>query len=280
MTNRMPIGPRGSQILRLLFEHGPLSPTTLRNVIEPPMSQRKMSEAIFRLKDLGLVRKRHSSISDKNNHYVELSQKQDSKRILKALLDVKEADLKKIPGGTEALEHWQDCVLWAKHFQTILGQAKIVHDFQMCRSPEIRKLFRLSEKAKYHAYPDLLILLEKDDGGVCTIAVEVERTEKKGFRIIRKLKTLAMTSEIDGVLYICQTPRVAQKISRIYTTHVEPRAYRIERYVDQFLMISDGTINRENGMIKTTDLKGSGINPVAWMMKLRATQEDSAAWVS
>lgn len=280
MTNRMPIGPRGSQILRLLFEHGPLSPATLRTVIEPPMSQRKMSEAIFRLKDLGLVRKRHSSISDKNNHYVELSQKLESKQILKALLDVEEADLKKIPGGTEAMEHWQDCVLWAKHFRTILGQAKIVHDFQMCRSAEIRKLFRLSEKAKYHAYPDLLILLEKDDGGVCTIAVEVERTEKKGLRIIRKLKTLAMTSEIDGVLYICKTPRVAEKIQRIYRTKVEPRAYRVERYSDQFLMISDGTIHPESGMLKTTDLKGSGINPLGWMMKLRTMQEEPAERVS
>ena len=277
MSSTVSIGPRGQQILRLLFDHGPLYPTTLRAVIEPVMSKRKLSGAIARLKKLGLVRNRHSSVPKNAQNYIDLSQKEPAKSVLMKVLNASADELKLIPGGTEALEHWQECVIWSKHFKAIFPDAQVFHDFQMWRSDKIREMLKIDKHQEVHAYPDLLITFERSDGTYCTIAIEVERTQKSGARIIRKLRSLAIASEIDGVLYICRGTHVAENVMRIYRAYVLPHAHRVERYADRFLLISDGSVDHNEGTIKTSDLKGSGINFVGWSMSLRSKKDDERA---
>ncbi|MBL7716357.1 MAG: hypothetical protein JNL01_12900 [Bdellovibrionales bacterium] len=277
MSSTISIGPRGQQILWMLFNHGPLLPTTLRAVIEPMMSKRKLNIAIARLRKLGLVRNRHSSTPKSSQRYIELTQKEPAKDVLVKVLKVSEDELKRIPGSTEALEHWQECVIWAKHFKTIFPNAQVFHDFQMWRSDKIREMLKIDKNEEIHTYPDLLIAFECNVGNYCTIAIEVERTQKSGSRIIRKLRGLAIASEIDGVLYICRGTHVADNVKRIYRTHVLPHAHRVERYADQFLLISDGSVDRDLGTIRTFDLKGSGINLVCWSMNLRRKKDDERA---
>jgi len=114
MSETIRVGNRSKQVLQLLFENGPLLSSTIRTVIEPAMPQRKIPTVIHRLRRLGLVRNRHSSVSHDAGRYIELSTAKEGRKTLCKVLNVSEESLKSVPGNTEALEHWQECAVWAK----------------------------------------------------------------------------------------------------------------------------------------------------------------------
>ncbi len=67
---------RGTQILRLLFQHGPLSHRAIQRLIEPEIKPRRLQAVTKRLREQGLIHRRYDSLPDNVGHVIELSQTQ------------------------------------------------------------------------------------------------------------------------------------------------------------------------------------------------------------
>ncbi|MCM0606585.1 MAG: hypothetical protein KA715_10885 [Xanthomonadaceae bacterium] len=228
---------RSKQILRALYEHGPLTNATLRQVISPIMSERRVNEVLQRLASVGLIKKRHSSVSKHAGRYLQLSDGVGAKTLLSEILSVSEESFERIPGGTEALEHWQDCVIWSKRFSDLYPDAKVISDFKIAQDKSARETLLIPDDGDVDLFPDLLLRIPSiHSSNTINIAVEVERSIKSKFRLAKKLKKFASRSRLDGVLYVCSNPKISDSLQRVYKMRVLPTALRIQHYGDNFLM--------------------------------------------
>jgi hypothetical protein len=270
MSNTPIIGHRGVQVLRLLYEHGPLSNDTLRAVIHPPISQRKLNEALERLSHLNLIRARHSSVPKHAFRYLELRTNVRARKMISNTLKVSPGEIKPIGGGTEALLHWQLCAIWARYFEIQLEGLSSTRDFRIHPNSEVSKALH-SPGVNAHILPDIVLSLKDSRFGAKHIAVEIERHEKSSIRLIRKLRRLCNGTSLCGVIYISPKPRVLEKIRKILVAHVLPRAQRTRKSADDFLLLSEGKIDPKTGALIGFDLKGNVVTALAWAQRLEPT---------
>jgi len=269
MSESIRVGNRGKQVLQLLFENGPLLSSTLRTVIEPAMPQRKIRAAILRLRRLGLVRNRHSSVNHDAGRYIELSTAKEGRKTLCKVLNVSEESLKSVPGNTEALEHWQECAVWAKRLEKIFPEAKMVRDFQLAKDRKLMEAACVATKFG-ESLPDLLLVFPKSGEGLepVYVGIEIERSQKSRRRLVRKLRHFAGESKLDTVLYICSRPKVAPKISRIYSTGVHKAYLRVEPYSENFLLMLEGTSHNLDRLLPSNAF-GKNVPFKEWVHFLR-----------
>lgn len=269
MPETLRIGERGRQILQTLFENGPSSSATLRAVIEPPMNERKMNAAIRRLRDLGLVRNRHTSVRSFAGRYHELASGDGHRMILSQLLNTPLERFKTIPGGTEALEHWQECTVWAKRLHTLFPDAKVVRDFELAKNAALLERTRLTG-AEGELLPDLLLCFPRirADLDPLFVGIEIERTQKSRQRIGQKLRRFATQSALDTVLYLCPRPKLGQKIAQSFVVKKCAEVFRIEHFANNFLLIADS--QRQNAHeIHALNPFGEAIALTEWIQFIR-----------
>ena len=264
---------RSKQVLRALYEHGPLTNATLRQVISPVMSARRVNEVLQRLTSVGLVKKRHSSVSKHAGRYIQLSEGTGAKTLLSEILNVSEESFERIPGGTEALEHWQDCVIWSKRLSDLFPNVKVISDFKIAQDKSAREILLIPDEADVDLLPDLLLRIPSIHlGKTVNIAVEIERSMKSKYRLAKKLKKFASRSRLDGVLYICSHTKISESLQRVYMIQVLPVALRIQHYGDNFLMF----LNTQNlSTISEYSLLSTQAKNVllsSWIHFLRSTE--------
>lgn len=269
MFNSLRIGERGKQILQTLFENGPSSSATLRAVIEPTMTVRKMNGAIRRLRVLGLVRSRHTSVKHFAGRYHELAAGQGHRTLLSEVLGIPLERFRTIPGGTEALEHWQDCTVWAKRLRSIFPDAKVVRDFELARNAELLGRTRLTAQ-EGDLLPDLLLCFPKvrADLEPTFVGIEIERTRKTKQRIGQKLRRFAAQTALDSVLYLCPRPKVGESVAQSFVVRKCSEIFRIEHFARNFLLIADSR-SQDTYEIHASNPFGEAIAFTKWIHFIR-----------
>jgi hypothetical protein len=270
MPEALRIGNRGKQILSTLFQNGPLSSSTLRAVIEPGMSVGKMNAAIRRLRNLGLVRNRHSSVSQHVGRFVELATGIGHRKVLSQVLDVPLEKFETIPGNTEALEHWQECTIWGRYFEKRFPGCRVIRDYELLREPLIQEESYLKAD-EADLLPDLIIRFPRTDlvGAPLYVGIEIERSRKSKKKLRQKLRRYAAQSRLACVLYICSRPGVAEPLTRVYTSRVRSEVVRVESYSENFLLISDGKKLAAHDSIGVKNALGSAFSFDEWIHFLR-----------
>jgi hypothetical protein len=264
MSSTPIIGHRGVQVLRLLYEHGPLTNLTLRSVLRPAMHRRKVNMVLRRLVNANLIRCRYSALPGFAARYVELATNRTATALLPSLLSQCSNSVVVMPGGTDDMEHSQECTLWAMRIARALPSLKITKDFRCHLDRTILRTLKLTPNSHRSLVPDLIV--QNPVGvGLLTFAVEIERTEKSTVRSIRKLRRLAIGSEVDGVLYISKSARIRTKLSRVFSDYVLPHCSHLSSSRNEYLVTSDGQICPETGLPMLRGLDGASLDFAKWI---------------
>jgi len=271
MLELIRLRPRGKQVLNALYEHGPLSTSTLKEILSPTITTRRLNEITKRLYDVGLVINRHSSVPTNAGRYLELSTSKPAKQFLSDILNVSQEMLSRVPGGTNELEHWQECAIWVTRFKNLFPKSTLIRDFQISSDQKALNTL-LMEARDIDLLPDLLLRMPKlDDKGYITVAIEIERTKKSRFRLAQKLRKFSTQTKLDGVVYICRNESIAASLRNVYLDRIIPKALRVKHYGLNFLTFSNGELvtGTNEPMTFNSELKSISFN--RWLHFLRST---------
>lgn len=269
-------GTRAYRTLKALYENGPMSSRGLHELLEPESKLRRMQDCVKDLRGLGLIVPRFASMPKNVGNYYQLTYRKDIIPILSSILNV---DVESIntPGiNSTELIHSQDCAIWAKRFQQMWPEVKILRDHLYQFSEEAQKVLLMSDN-KFEVIPDLLLLFPKSENQhPVRIAVEIERTRKANARVLRKLKKFASGTRLDGVIYVCSSEEIQNAVCNLYQKNVVSRALRINHYASRFLMLVQHEWYQKDAELKMLDADHRCITFSEWRDFLIKNPPDSS----
>jgi DNA-binding Lrp family transcriptional regulator len=238
MTNVSLTGVRSKQILSILREHGPLSLPVLAQSLEPPMARRKCREVIKNLKEKGLVRRFNSYLPQNAGNFYSLAMtKNERRRIAELLKENPESFDVCFVRGAE-LRHGEQCALWAEYLKSLYPEARVVRDWELHKHEEVKDSF-VAYNEDRDLLPDIVIsFCRKLDQEPLLIAVEVERTRKGTSRLVKKVKSLVMQTQLDGVIYVCADFEIGEALRLAFATSEITKSRRIGAYASDFILFS------------------------------------------
>lgn len=253
---------RGKQVLKTLSDHGPLSHRGLTYILQPKMKSRRLRDALQRLKKHGFVQTKTESVSG-NTQFFRLTHNSHILRHLKDKYNISPAyDI--LP---RELAHSEGCAMWAESLKRVFPEAVILRDYNFA-SNNLAAEVLLLERGDFESRPDLLISLPAKVSQKITIAVEFERTKKSDARLLKKIRKYTNESRLDGVIYICSTDTIGDRIKMIYRSQVLSKTQRIEHYGEYFFMFSDRFFPADTIPPSLTSSSNRNISLTDWMTTL------------
>lgn len=258
---------RTPQVIRALYEYGPLNAKAFTKILEPNMESRRVRDCLHRLSKRGLVIKCNKLRHTFSENYYQLSNSQLSRPHIANILN-RNPETLNIPNfRAHDVEHSTSCAYWSHFFSTIFPQAEVIRDFHISSNP--RLLNRLQIDDDLEMYPDIVVFLKSDVlDDYITIAIEVERTHKSRGRIFHKLNKFSTRSHIDGVIYLCPTHALIDLVDGVYTKRLSKSARRIRKYGEYFLLLTNKTHPPTNHNVRMFSSLGNTINLKTWITKL------------
>lgn len=231
-------GMRGKQIVSALREHGPLSIKTLVSFLEPSTNRRRLSQAMSRLAEGGVVRRVHGSLPDNAGHFFALNRDERARVKIGKLLGVSANELKQAHIHGSELKHGEQCAKWAEFFRKSFPEAKVIRDWEW-RSDRGLIANILKGGGDRDLMPDFIVTFPKDPGKESIqIGVEIERTRKWAARLVQKLKTIVYQTQFDGLIYVCEKFEVAEGVRRSFIKGEFTKSRRVGGYAENFLIFS------------------------------------------
>jgi hypothetical protein len=211
-------------------------------MLEPEIQEGPFYGALRRLVNRDLIVKRFEGIFRNAGVFYQLNQI--------PLMREKIADLLRCPANAihqpqfqmRELLHAESCALWAHYLRKIYPDAIVVRDYEFIRSEAAKDaMIYLPESGEnsFQISPDIMLIFKSEEAKRTTvIAFEIERTRKSIERLTSKLRKYAYAAQVDGLVYVCATDRLAQLVERIYQDRVLEKAHRIRHYAKSFLMFA------------------------------------------
>jgi hypothetical protein len=238
MLKNYPLGVRSKQVLAALREHGPLSLGVLAQILYPPMKTRRCQEVVQNLRSMGLVRRFNSYLPECSGGFYALRKtRPELRKVAEALGEnFDEFEVCFIRGAE--IKHGEQCALWAEYLKKQYPQAKVVRDWELGKHPELREAFT-GDVDERDLLPDVVLSFKK--GRVeepLLIAIEVERTRKESRRLLSKVRSLAMQTQLDGVVYVCADFEIGEALRLAFSSAELARSRRIGAYAPDFILFS------------------------------------------
>lgn len=232
------LGVRSKQVLAVVREHGPLSIRVIAQVLDPPMSVRKCQEAIQRLRQRQLIRRFAGYLPEKSGDYYALNGTKQEVREIAAALDMNPETFEACFVRGAEIKHGEQCALWAEYFRKEYPMAKVVRDWEISKHLELKDAFASLERER-DLLPDILVCFPKTSTSErVLIAIEIERTLKKRNRLLAKIKSLAMQTELDGVIYVCGGFEIGEALRSAFSKASLSKSRRVGSYAPDFLLFS------------------------------------------
>jgi hypothetical protein len=260
---------RGKEILGLLRRHGPLSADVLLRMTTPPMKKKKLLRSLSILHGRGLTESRR--IGSAQTFY-SISQALSSRDQVAVVLECQADDLLQPLLRRQDWIHNQWSEFWIHLLSHHFPEAEVVRE-QVIMKHEMAKRVLLASDTECDLLPDFLLIFPKDNlKRSVAVAFEIERTRKSNARIVRKLRKYANKTQVDGLVYICDSGRLSETIRGLYLESQASQAFRIKHYAENFFIFSDAINTNESPLERIFDATGKPISMVEWCMKLRSTK--------
>ncbi len=275
MAKKIGMHQRAKQILQLLKIHGPLSCKSLMQMIEPTIANRKLREALQRLRKRKLIEKRFERIFGGRGVFYNLAQSDESLTELSNYLGITVYELKQPHFSHRVLIHSEYCALWTHVLSKMFPEAQIVRDFEFQNSSDAEKIM-LASARELDLHPDLLLVFPKTDAQEeVAIAVEIERTPKTVKRLKHKLKKYANGTHVDGVIYLCDTEQIKNSIARVYESKSLQQSKRIGHYSENFLLFGNALSIHTEPFAEMFNSRFKTVFLPAWVSYLQETRFNS-----
>jgi len=113
-----------------------------------------------------------------------------------------------------------------------------VRDWEIAQHSDLRDSFVSLERER-DLLPDILVSFSKSSSSErVLIAIEVERTLKKSERLLRKVKSLVMQTQLDGVIYVCADFDIGEALRNAIARASLTRSRRVGAYAEDFMLFS------------------------------------------
>lgn len=276
MTFKRPANFRAIEILRILKANGPVSFKTLLKLVDPPMKEKKLRMALYRLQDKEHIIKRDERIYVGRGYFYQISQDRSDIEKTAKLISCPVNVLQQPHFSYRDLIHNDDCALWMNHIFNEFPDAQIIRDFEFNKSNLARQIMSINED-EIDLQPDLLVILRGHDmsSRLIAIAVEIEKSRKSDKRLIRKLYKYANRSHIDGVIYVCENKRIKEILQHVFVTDVLRRARRIEHYPQNFFLFSENVDNHKSDRLQLWNSEQKLISFKEWINYLQSNSFNS-----
>lgn len=274
MSKSILAGVRRRQILRVLYEHGPLSLRALQEVVEPKMSIRSVQHTVKRLCDKNLVVRRFHTLPKNVGNYYQLSQSDEARQKNSKLLALCPDQLIQPHVRTPELLHSEACAVWSRYFTDLIPGVAVVRDFHFMKYPKIMEALHATTN-DLELRPDLVLVIPtKPEKGNLFVAVEIERTRKTRNRLAWKIRKLALQSKLDGVIYVCDKNSIAEKIRIIYSSNFMQKAHTINNYGHHYFLFSSSGLSPSGFTPRFTNTESKLIYITNWLQVLATTPKE------
>lgn len=258
---------RAPQVVKALYNYGPLNVNALSEILEPPMKARRTQDCLQRLVKRGLIIRCNKIDNHFSKNYFQLSTSGIVKHEISKIINIDPNKLNIPNFRAHDIEHSVSCGFWANYFNRHYPDADIIRDFHLGTNENI--LNRLMVGKDIEFYPDITVTYKSNAiNDYVTIAVEVEKTPKARSRIFKKLNKFSTRSLVDGVIYICPTHSIIDLVNGVYSSRLKSEARRIRQYGDFFLMFTNSYTPDANECTKMISSSGDAISLKKWMSVL------------
>ncbi len=261
----------GREILLALKTYGPLSPRSLRFVLDGA-SASKVKLALMRLSRLGLIQKIAYKYEKTNGAYYYFDSRFDRRFLMAELLGCSADDLKLECLRHLELPHEQRCARVHHSLVRMFPSAKLYRDYQLDKLGISERVFP-SLAAERRVYPDVLLHFvdHSRDYGECFIAFEIEESLKSKQRIMDKLQLYATESLLDGVLYISTHSQIMESTRHIFSNQTLLENLRIKHYGNNFLLFQNEPVQHDGLSDTAFNLLAKPVDFKEWATRLMTT---------
>lgn len=232
-------------------------------MIEPKMRKKKLRRSLDRLLDKGLLERRKSGRT-----YYFISQAPFARIACSDLLGGHPDDFLQPLLKRSDWHHQELCEYWMFILKNLCPQAEFVRDREIL-SHDLASRIMMADREGYDLFPDLLLIFSNEtQDRTVSIAVEVERTRKSNKRLMRKLKMYSTQTHIDGLLYICDSGRLADTIRLLYEKGLQAGYHRGRHYSDFYFLFSDAIETAYDPLERIFSARGQRVKLDDWMRLL------------
>jgi hypothetical protein len=263
---------RRLQVFKILKEHGPLSIRGIEACIEPPIKRKKLREVLNRLHKRGLLRKRFDKTLGGAGVSYQIAQDPATRAIIGELISVDPITLHQPYYRPRTFVHSEGCAVWFEIFQRLFPEHRIVREHEIS-SDEIASRLLLLKGEEDDLKPDFILLAPSTaDGRTISVAVEIEQTGKSQKRLVRKLKKYTTQTLLDGLIYICDSHAMSERLRQIYRSKVLEQAMRVKHYGNNFFLFSDGVLAANGCEPIMVNSLLDDVSVINWMQTLISTK--------
>lgn len=248
----------GGATLAALKELGPSTIEMVSLVTSIP--KKDLRQAIGILRRDGLV---DMLVGDSRTFFYQLNQSMSARNAVARKLECSADELAKPLLRRQDRYHNQWCEYWSWQIRKRMPDANVVRDYDLA-SDEVARNVLLIDQIDYELLPDFLLTLPNSSGSQITIAFEIERTRKANNRLIRKFKRYLEETRIDGLVYVCDSGRLAETLRELYETRVITNAERVKHYAKNFFLFSDSLSADSQPLSSFHNVNGEQVSLIEW----------------
>lgn len=227
---------RGKDIFKVIQQSGPLTIDVLSRIVHPKMSKRNLRKCLQLLTRKGFIES--FNYSSQGTYYM-VSQSLANRSKAAEFSNQPAANLRQPLIRRQDLFHNQWCEYWIAKIKGLYPEAKMTREIEILSDSFAKNVLNLAY-ADYELRPDFLLTIPKAEttNTIC-IAFEIERTRKSDERILRKLGKYMDRTQLDGLIYICDSGRLSETIRLLYQNNLLPISEKQKRFGENFFLFSD-----------------------------------------
>ena len=269
---------RAKQILRLFYENGRLSTNDLHAIIRPVMERKSLRAALKRLRKRGLITRRYDPLFGVSAVYHEISKSVRSKRKVLEILGLPPASIQP-RFRREELIHSSRSGAWVVDFKSLFPTARILRDYQILKDEQARVCLQLDHKYNDGLWPDLLLILPAPvtQSQHVALAVVFEKMRKSDRSLIKKIKTYATRTLVQGLIYFCDKEDIDERLRQVHQSRVLQRSKRIKHYAPNFVLLGLEDLRGTDSEVFMVNAALQKVSVTEWASFLTAQLDDSRA---
>jgi hypothetical protein len=229
---------RSRQILLLLKKYGPLSCRSILKIIEPPIEDRRMYDAVARLRQRNMIKARKKSYPEAPSYYQIRQDPWSRKRVADFLKCTNDDVCQKRYRFANADEN-SVIAMWWHAIQKQMPQLEIIRRYNFFEHETVHTLIPFHQGVPA-CPPDLILIAPKDENGrQKSVAVLFGGFGLDIDRFFHTLRTYKNKSKVDGVLLLLNEFEMEMFFDLHHREDLAPKLKLVKKYLNNNVSITD-----------------------------------------
>jgi DNA-binding MarR family transcriptional regulator len=265
---------RGKQIIRELYENGPLTATGLRCLLQPPISKSGVKQALKVLRQKKLIVTSKSSLELYRKYYYQLSLTGNTRPIIGKILNLPPMALHYPVLHNHDMGNSQDCAIWCNWFGRMFPNSVVARDIHYKSDTSFKMPFAIDSVDWKHR-PDMLMrIASQDSKREFTFAIDLHKDWMNHGKWMTKMLKLYNSGAVRGVIYFGPFRSVESLFK--YIAHEQKYTQsRINKcFRDNFILLGTGAWSNSESAPVMFGSDGFPVSLREWINTRSKTEEE------